>query len=121
MTSGAAARDQGPGTGAAPHSAGTLVFVSSDGPVEVDASAVDQNIDCAEPTLGLSDGVASLRMGDVEREGKPGVGVALGQICRRVKRPRRQYDSVALVQHIVGQGVSQPARCAVRSHVEVSM
>jgi NAD(P)H dehydrogenase (quinone) len=33
MTSGTAARDQGPGTGAAPHSAGTLVFVSSDGPV----------------------------------------------------------------------------------------
>jgi NAD(P)H dehydrogenase (quinone) len=33
MTSGTAARDQGPGTGAAPRSAGTLVFVSSDGPV----------------------------------------------------------------------------------------
>jgi uncharacterized protein YbjT (DUF2867 family) len=33
MTSGTAARDQGPGTGAAPHSAGTLVFVSSNGPV----------------------------------------------------------------------------------------
>jgi NAD(P)H dehydrogenase (quinone) len=33
MTSGTAARDQGPGTGAAPRSADTLVFVSSDGPV----------------------------------------------------------------------------------------
>ena len=33
MTSGTAARDLGPGTGAAPRSAGTLVFVSSDGPV----------------------------------------------------------------------------------------
>jgi 2-succinyl-5-enolpyruvyl-6-hydroxy-3-cyclohexene-1-carboxylate synthase len=52
MTSGTAARDQGPGTGAARHSTGTLVFVSTDGPVEVDASVVDQNIDCAEPTDG---------------------------------------------------------------------
>jgi hypothetical protein len=33
MTSGTAARDQDPGTGAAPRSADTLVFVSSDGPV----------------------------------------------------------------------------------------
>jgi hypothetical protein len=33
MTSGTAARDQCPGTGAAPHSADTLVFASSDGPV----------------------------------------------------------------------------------------
>jgi hypothetical protein len=33
VTSGTAARDLGPGTGAAPRSAGTLVFVSSDGPV----------------------------------------------------------------------------------------
>jgi NAD(P)H dehydrogenase (quinone) len=33
MTSGTAARDQGPGTGAAPHSADTLVFVSRHGPV----------------------------------------------------------------------------------------
>jgi hypothetical protein len=33
MTSGTAAQDQGPGTGAAPRSADTLVFVSSDGPV----------------------------------------------------------------------------------------
>jgi hypothetical protein len=33
MTSGAAAQDQGPETGAAPRSGDTLVFVSSDGPV----------------------------------------------------------------------------------------
>jgi hypothetical protein len=33
MTSGTAAKDQGPETGAAPRSADTLVFVSSDGPV----------------------------------------------------------------------------------------
>jgi hypothetical protein len=33
MTSGTAAQDQGPVTGAAPRSADTLVFVSSDGPV----------------------------------------------------------------------------------------
>ena len=33
MTSGTPARDLGPGTGAAPRSAGTLVFFSSDGPV----------------------------------------------------------------------------------------
>ena len=33
MTSGTAAQDHGPETGAAPRSAGTLVFVSSDGPV----------------------------------------------------------------------------------------
>ena len=32
MTSGTASRDQGPGTGAAPHSADTLVFVCSDRP-----------------------------------------------------------------------------------------
>ena len=36
MTSGTAARDQGPGTGASPHSADTLVLVSSDGPVAED-------------------------------------------------------------------------------------
>ena len=33
MTSGTAAQDQSSGTGAAPRSADTLVFVSSDGPV----------------------------------------------------------------------------------------
>jgi hypothetical protein len=116
VTSGTAARDQGPGTGTAPHSAGTLVFVSSDGPVEVDASVVDQNIDCAEPMLGLSDGVASLRMGDVEREGKPGVGegsarsaVASSVLTASTTRSPwfRAYPS--------------PLDAPVRSHVEVSM
>ena len=71
MTSGTAARDQGPGTGAAPRSAGTLV----------------------------------LSQATIRWKSMPAL------LTRASIAPTRR-SSVALVQHIVGQGVSQPARCA---------
>jgi hypothetical protein len=52
MTSGAAAQDQGPETGAAPRSGDTLVFVSSDGPV-AEVMVNYRNVICAARDSGL--------------------------------------------------------------------
>ena len=57
MTSGTAARDQDPGTGAAPHSAGTRVFVSSDGPV-AEVMAHCRNVIRAARDSGVARNVA---------------------------------------------------------------
>jgi NAD(P)H dehydrogenase (quinone) len=57
MTSGTAARTSRPGTGAAPHSADTLVFVSSDGPV-AEVMAHYRNVIRAARDSGVARNVA---------------------------------------------------------------